>query len=182
MTPIAAEPPSENVASPNPRKNHRPAAKLNPLELEVVAFFVQICRLTGQPPSLGEIYGLLFISAQPLALDDLIERLGISKASASQGLKFLRNVGAVKMVYLPGDRRILYEAVAELRNLAKRMLQDQVMPQLEGGRHRLEYISEVLKKMPTQERARFSARVTMLQSWEKKTRKFLPLVLKLMGG
>ena len=182
MTPVVADPPPKTVASPNPRKNHRPVAKLNPLEIEVVAFFVQICRLLGQAPSLGEIYGLLFISAQPLALDDLIERLGISKASASQGLKFLRNVGAIKMVYVPGDRRILYEAVAELRNLAKRMLQDQVMPQLEGGRHRLDYINEILKKMPAHERDRFSARVTMLQSWEKKTRKFLPLILKLMGG
>src|SRR5204863_1888133 len=110
MTPVDAESLPETVASPNPRKNHRPVAKINPLEGEVVAFFVHICRLLGQPPSLGEVYGLLFISAQPLALDDLIERLGLSKGSASMGLKFLRNAGAIRMTYVPGDRRVHYEA------------------------------------------------------------------------
>src|SRR2546421_3286977 len=93
-----------------------PPAHLSPLETEVIDLFVQLSRLLGQPRSLAEIYGLLFISAQPLAMDDLIERLGMSKGSASQGLKFLHNLGAVRTVYVPGDRRTHYEAVAELRN------------------------------------------------------------------
>src|SRR5262245_56308249 len=86
--------------------------QLNPLEAEVIALFVQMSRALGQPRSLGEIYGLLFISARPLAMDDLIERLGLSKGSASMGLRFLRNAGAIKMVYVPADRRVHYEAVA----------------------------------------------------------------------
>src|SRR2546425_4179831 len=86
---------------------------LSALETEIIDLFVQVSRMLGQPRSLAEIYGLLFISARPLAMDDLIERLRMSKGSASQGLKFLRNVGAVKMVYVPGDRRVHYEAVAE---------------------------------------------------------------------
>src|ERR1051326_8723007 len=83
----------------------RPAARLNALETEIIDFFVQLSRLLGQPRSLAEIYGLLFISARPMAMDDLIERLRLSKGSASQGLKFLRNAGAVRMVYVAGDRR-----------------------------------------------------------------------------
>ena len=49
------------------------------MEAEVIGLFVQICRVLGQPRSLAEIYGLLFISGHPLAMDDLIERLRISK-------------------------------------------------------------------------------------------------------
>src|SRR5579862_6810142 len=112
--------------APKHRKYHRPKARLTPLETEGVALFVQLCRLLGQPPSLGEIYGLLFVSARPLPLDELIARLAISKAYGSQGLKFLRNFGAVRMVYKPGDRRVHYEAVAELRSLATRFLHDQI--------------------------------------------------------
>jgi HTH-type transcriptional regulator, glycine betaine synthesis regulator len=70
------------------------------LEVEIIDFFVQLSRLLGQPQSLAEIYGLLFISARPLAMDDLVERLHLSKGSTSQGLKLLRNIGAVKMVYV----------------------------------------------------------------------------------
>ena len=46
-----------------------------------------------------------------------MERLGISKGSASQGLKFLRTAGAIHMVYVSGDRRMHFEAVAQLRDL-----------------------------------------------------------------
>ena len=89
-------------------KNPSPIEPLTALETEIIDLFVQVSRVLGQPRSLAEIYGLLFISAQPLAMDDLIGRLNLSKGSASQGLKFLRNIGAVKMVYIPGDRRVHY--------------------------------------------------------------------------
>ena len=164
------------------RPDQKPVAALNPLESEIIALFTQMARALGQPRSLAEVYGLLFISARPLAMDDLMARLRLSKGSASQGLKFLRNAGAVKMVYVPGDRRVHYEAVAELRNLVTRFLRDQLVPHLDSGLTRLEHIARMVKQLPAEERARFGARVTMLQSWEKKSRRFLPLVVKILGG
>jgi DNA-binding transcriptional regulator GbsR (MarR family) len=173
------------IKSPaKPRRNGSSGSndKLNPLEAEVIALFVQMSRALGQPRSLGEIYGLLFISARPLAMDDLIERLGLSKGSASMGLRFLRNAGAIKMVYVPGDRRVHYEAVAELRNLVTRFLRDQIVPHLDSGLSRLEQIAGMVKQLPADQRARVNNRITMLQSWERKSRKFLPIVVKILGG
>jgi DNA-binding transcriptional regulator GbsR (MarR family) len=158
------------------------AAALSPLETEIIDLFVQVSRVLGQPRSLAEIYGLLFISARPLAMDDMIERLQLSKGSASQGLKFLRNLGAVKMVYVAGDRRVHYEAVAELKNLATRFLRDQIVPDLEQAQARLERMSTLVRQMPPEERARVNGRVKMLQSWSKRGRRFLPLVVKIMGA
>jgi DNA-binding transcriptional regulator GbsR (MarR family) len=159
-----------------------PAVNLSPLETDVIDLFVQLSQVLGQPRSLAEIYGLLFISERPLAMDDLIARLGLSKGSASQGLKYLRNIGALRTVYVPGDRRVHYEAVAELRNLATRFLRDQIVPHLDNGKARLDRISEMLKKLPSEERSRVSSRITMLQSWAKKSRRVLPLVVKILGG
>src|SRR6266478_5439313 len=158
-----------------------PAAPLSPLETEIIDLFVQISSLLGQPRSLAEIYGLLFISARPMAMDHLIERLRLSKGSASQGLKFLRNVGAVRTVYVAGDRRAHYEAVAELRNLSSRFLRDQIVPHLDSGQARLQRIAGMVKQLPTEERARINGRVTMLQSWGKRGRRFLPLIVKILG-
>ena len=59
------------------------------IERQVVSLFADGVRLAGLPRSIGEIYGLLFISAEPLAMDDLVERLNISKGSASQGLSLI---------------------------------------------------------------------------------------------
>lgn len=151
------------------------------LESEVIGLFVQLSRALGQPRSLAEIYGLLFISACPLAMDDLIERLGLAKGTASQGLKFLRNVGAVKMVYVSGSRRVHYEAVAELRNLVSRFLRDQIVPHLEGGLDRIEHIAGLARNLLAEEQARVNGRISLLESWGKKSREVLPVVAKILG-
>ena len=163
-------------------QENKPAARLSPLETEIIDLFVQVSRLLGQPRSLAEIYGLLFISAQPLDMDTIVERLRISKGSASQGLKFLRNIGAVRTVYVAGERRVNYEAVAELRNLTTRFLRDQILPHLHSGNERLERISSMVKQLPPEERSRVNGRVTMLQSWGKRGKRFLPLIVKMLGG
>nr|MCU0750087.1 hypothetical protein [Akkermansiaceae bacterium] len=79
--------------------NHPPdgsAQNLDPLQRQVVDVFVDGVRVLGLPRSIGEIYGLLFISPSPLSLDDLVHRLQISKGSASQGLRMLKSLGAVR--------------------------------------------------------------------------------------
>ena len=128
------------------------------------------------------MYGLLFISEHPLAMDDLVERLNVSKGSASQGLKYLRSMGAVKSVDLPDARRVHYEAVAELRNLMTGFLRDHIIPQLDGNHLRLEKITGMVKDLPLEDRARINGRVNMLQSWGKRGRTFLPMVVEIMGG
>src|SRR5689334_9414028 len=91
----------------------RDISPLTRVEIEIIDLFVQFSSALGQPRSVAEIYGLLFISRQPLAMDEMIHRLRLSKGSTSQGLRFLRNLGAVRMIYVAGDRRAHYEAVAE---------------------------------------------------------------------
>jgi len=158
------------------------ALPLQSVEIEVVELFVLLSRVLGQPRSLGEIYGLLFISARPLAMDDIMARLNLSKGSTSEGLKFLRNLGAVKMVYVPGDRRVHYEAVAELRNLAGRFLREKIEPQLSEGEERLNRLSAIASELPEVERDHTRRRVGLLRSWSKNGRRVLPLVLRVLGG
>ena len=168
----------------NARNPRRPAASpaLNTIESEVVGFFIQLSRVVGLPRSVGEIYGLLFISARPLAMEDLIERLGISKGSASQGLKFLRDASAIQMVYVPTDRRIHYEAVTELRSLVARFLSGKIIPHLDTSLSRLDRLSGMARQLSAQERGRVIARITMLRSWQERIREFLPMLVEMIGG
>jgi DNA-binding transcriptional regulator GbsR (MarR family) len=159
----------------------RAATALAPHEREVITLFVRLSRLLGQPRSFGEIYGLLFISPQPLAMDDLMARLDLSKGSASQGLKFLRNLGAVRTIEVPGNRRVHYEAVAELRGLAGRFLREKIEPHLGQGEERLERLSEMLAGLPEEHREHANRRVTMLRSWSRNSRRVLPLVVRVLG-
>ena len=150
------------------------------LEAEVIGLFVQLSRIIGLPRSYAELYALLFLSPRPLTMDELIQRLGISKGSASQGLSFLRKAGAVRVILLPGRRAACHQAVAELRHLAAGFLQDQILPQVEDTQNRLDQIVRMVAKLPVKERAEAGRKIMMLQSWGKQTRLFLPVVVQLM--
>ena len=107
------------------------------IERQVVSLFADGVRVAGLPRSVGEIYGLLFVSAEPLAMDDLVVRLNISKGSVSQGLKFLRTLGAIKEVEGPDVRRTYYEADIELKKLVGGFIREQMRPHMESGKDRL---------------------------------------------
>ena len=169
--PPVAEAPSKNGTG-----------SLNPVEVEIIHLFVQLSRALGQPPSVAEIYGLLFVSPRPLPQDDFLERLNMSKGGASQGLRYLLDLGAARTVYVAGDRRVHYEAVAELRNLVNRFLSQQVLTYFEGSEGKLAQLADTAKKLPAEERAHVIGRIKTLQSWERNGRKILPLVLMLLGG
>ncbi len=158
-----------------------PSAKLNPVELEVIELFVAFSRALGQPRSVAEIYGILFTSESAMPMDELTLRLGLSKGSASQGLKFLRELGAVRMVYAAGDRRAHYEAVAELRSLASRFLRLQIIPHLSEGEARLQKVFAAMSTMPPETRSHLSGRLELLQSWGRNSRRVLPLLLRVLG-
>ena len=159
-----------------------PSSRLSPVEAEVIEFFVEISRALGQPPSYAEIYGLLFISPQPLTMPDIYERLQISKGSASMGLKFLREIGAVRELEFDHSKRTHYEAVAELRRLAGRFLRDQISPQLAGSEARLARLEQQMGDLPAPVRGYAKSRIAVLRSWNRNSRKILPLVVKLLGS
>jgi DNA-binding transcriptional regulator GbsR (MarR family) len=160
----------------------RPAARLSPLEIEIIDLFVQFSRVLGQPKSVAEIYGLLFVSPRPLSMEETMERLQISKGSTSQGLRFLRGLGAVKEVYVPGKRAAHFESVAQLRQLATRFLRDQILARLDNSLGRIDRLPALVEDLPPDQRALVRARIGMLKSWQKKTRRVLPFVLKILGG
>lgn len=65
-------------------------------EAEIAAVFADLVMLLGLPKSMGEIYGFIFASSEPPTFADIEHKLGLSKGSVSQGLRALRELGAVR--------------------------------------------------------------------------------------
>src|SRR5690606_34341859 len=99
--------------------------------------FVRAAQMIGVPKSVGEIYGLLYLSEKPLSMDQIVERLKISVGSASQGLRQLRGFRAVKTVYVPGERKDFYRAETEIRKLVSGFVSEEIRPHLESGGERI---------------------------------------------
>jgi HTH-type transcriptional regulator, glycine betaine synthesis regulator len=151
---------------------------LTRFELETIDFFVRIARLFGIPKSVGEVYGLLFVSAAPLALEQIWEKLGMSSGSASQGLRLLRGVGAVHVTYVAGDRRDHYLVETNLKKILSGIIREKFAPQLLGHGERVDRISRLLELTPAPGRDCLEERVRILESWRQQTRTLLPLVME----
>ena len=154
---------------------------LSELEREVVALFVRMADVLNLPRSVGEIYGILFISTEPLCLDDCRIRLNISKGSTSQGLKILRSFGAIRTVYVPGDRKDYYVAETSLRKIASGFASEQIQPHVASGKDRIERIRELLQVHDGDDKSIIEDKVDLLENWQNRAGRTLPLILKLIG-
>lgn len=157
---------------------------LSPIERQVVGLFVDGVRVLGLPKSIGEIYGLLFICPTPLSLDDLVTRLGISKGSASQGLRALKELGAVREASTNGnsERRTYYEPALELKSMVGGFIREQIRPHLESGRSKVGNLLDSTNHIadPTQ-RDFYGERLERLEQWMIKSGRVLPVLQKLLG-
>jgi DNA-binding transcriptional regulator GbsR (MarR family) len=172
------------VTEANPPPERNPDALLPPdsLEMQVVQVFVDGVRVLGLPRSLGELYGLLFISPAPLALDDLVSRLGISKGSASQGLRALKDLGAVREIDVEGARRTYFEADIDLKRLVGGFIREQIRPHLESGQVKSSRLSsQAATEVDPAKREFYDERLEKLQNWIRRGRRVLPVLQKLLG-
>jgi len=149
-------------------------------ELTVIETFVHAAQLIGIPKSVGQIYGLLYCRDEPQPMDSIMTALGISKGSASMGLKTLRQINAVKVVFIVGDRRDHYSAELRLRKLVSGFISDQVQPHLDSGEERLAHLESLIQDLPEERRAVAEQRLKSLRSWHAKTTTILPIVRKLL--
>ena len=161
--------------SPPPVDSVKP---LTELETQAIDLFIGFLGLLGLPKSIGELYGLLFFSAEPLTMDDLMQRLNMSKGAASQGLKLLRAFGAIRTVYVAGSRRDYYVAEIELSRFAAGFIKEELQPHLDHGLARLQFMERLVSDLPDADQLGANNRLARLQHWHEKSQEIIPWILK----
>lgn len=166
--------------TPSQNRDKMHPKPLTPFQREAVEIFVGIFAVLSLPRSLGEIYGLLYSSEEPLAFDDLVTRLELSKGSVSEGLRLLRSLGAVTLVPIPNSRKDHFTAETSLRKLAGGYLRDRIEPYLRGGESRIESLRKVREtdSSPSEFQQK---RINQLLSWHRFFSKILPIFKSLAG-
>lgn len=147
-----------------------------------VDFFVSFVQVFGLPKSIGQIYGLLFVSPEPLPMDEIVSQLGISKGSASQGLALLKSLGAVTSIAIPADRREHFQADLNVSRIVTHFFENRLEPRLEHGDRRLEEMIDLARRAKRSDRTEGATavltRIQALQKWQKRGRNLLPMVVR----
>ncbi len=167
------KPPSEKTAG---RRSSRPSFEpLQPHEVELADFFVRMAGILGVPRSVAEIYSLLYAASAPLDFDQIQGRLGMSKGSVSQGLKFLRDHEMVLSVKAKGDRRERWQPTPSLAASLVTLLRSQVLPALELAQPSLQRVLEGAQKKGASPEV--IERLGRLNRWNARALELFPLLL-----
>lgn len=82
-------------------------------------------------PIVGQIYALLYLSPDPVSLDDMVKELNISKGSASTNIRALESWGAVKRVLVRGSRKDNYTVNTNIESLIISRIKSGIKKRLE---------------------------------------------------
>jgi DNA-binding transcriptional regulator GbsR (MarR family) len=149
-------------------------------ERECADFFAEVVTVFGAPPSVGQIYGVVFASPSPLSFTDIVERLDISKGSASQGIKLLRELGAVRSAEVADDRREYFVAELGLRRLVDGAVRERIGNLVAAAPNRISRLRRLAEQGGA---ARDSCidQVEQLETWRRKLKLALPVLSMLLG-
>lgn len=117
----------------------------------------QLADYFGFSKVMGQLYGTLLLSPGPLSLDDMMDRLSISKASVSMNMRTLEHMGMVRQVWVRGGsgRRKYYEAETDFWQIITNLFSGREMRDVERAINVLnenkEQLKEAVKGMSAEE-------------------------------
>jgi DNA-binding transcriptional regulator GbsR (MarR family) len=159
-------------------------ARLSEVQTAIIDVFSGAAVQLGLPKSIGQIYGLLYASPAPLAFREISDLLEISAGSASQGIRLLRDLGAIKPAPGGDSRREYFAPELSLRRLLGGVLKTRVQGPLDSGAVKIEAIRARLARAGDAEPdAEFlQQRLESIQTWHRKATLVLPLLRTFLGS
>lgn len=105
----------------------------------------QLTQTLGAGRVMGQVFAHIYFSREPQSLDDLTGSLGISKGSASMTVRQLEQWGALRKVWIKGERKDYYEAQDHFGRIIRRALLDVIGRKMEAGDLVLKEAEEALQ-------------------------------------
>jgi DNA-binding transcriptional regulator GbsR (MarR family) len=117
------------TGDPSQGKAEQPHPDLEAVHNSMLDGLGQLSDYLGFSKVMGQLYGALLLSSEPLSLDDLMDRLSISKANVSMNIRTLEHMGMVRQVWLRGrsGRRKYYEAETDFVQIITNILSGREM-------------------------------------------------------
>jgi len=79
----------------------------------------------------GEMYAVLYLSAEPLALQEVARRLRVTKGNVSIAIRQLERLGMARRHWRTGDRRVFFEAETHFWKIAHAVLAQRQKPEFD---------------------------------------------------
>jgi DNA-binding transcriptional regulator GbsR (MarR family) len=126
----------------------RPIGSGSPLEAAQDQFILEWGRMSsswGINRTMAQIHALLFVTGIPLEVNEIMDRLQISRGNASMNLRELMDWGVVRRFRQPGDRKDTYITETDPFQMLLRIVKERKRRELDPT---AEAIREVILRLP----------------------------------
>ncbi len=106
----------------------------------------RISELMGFSDGMGRIYGYLYMSPLPLSLDDICERLSLTKGTVSLYLKQMEERNIIRRVRVRNNRKKFYEIIPDIHQVMSAIFQERLKKKIEVVLSTLDSSMELVEK------------------------------------
>jgi DNA-binding transcriptional regulator GbsR (MarR family) len=99
-------------------------AQMEEVSKEFINNLGRVADFFGFNRLMGQLYAVLFLSPEPLTLDDMVKKLESSKGNVSINIRALERWGLVRQIYKWADRKNYYEAEPDVWKAVSGILQE----------------------------------------------------------
>lgn len=107
----------------------------------------QICGKFGLNNIMAQLYAVLYMNNKVMSLNEMVERLKISKGSVSTNIRALERYGAVRQIWVKGSRKDYYEAEVDIAKVIFERMRSMAQNRLNELGDMLESSYQVLKSI-----------------------------------
>jgi DNA-binding transcriptional regulator GbsR (MarR family) len=98
--------------------------ELTPVMKKFILHWGEMGSTWGINRTAAQIHALLYLAPQPLTAEEISETLSVARSTVSTGLHELQNWGIVRSIHVLGDRRDHFEALNDVQEMFRVVLQE----------------------------------------------------------
>ncbi len=111
---------------------------------QLILSLSRISQFWGYPRAMGAIFGALYLSAEPLSLDELAQQAAVTKGAISTNVRALERMGMVHKQLRVGERKDYYIAETDFWTITKSILEQRSKNEFDSA---LRGVGEVLSSV-----------------------------------
>ena len=128
-----------------PKPEIEPRSNLQRAQDQFILEWGRMSSSWGINRTMAQIHALLFVSGVPLEVNEIMDRLQISRGNASMNLRELMDWGVVRCFRQPGDRKDTYISETDPFQMFVRIVKERKRREIDPTN---DAIREVLTKLP----------------------------------
>jgi DNA-binding transcriptional regulator GbsR (MarR family) len=85
----------------------------------------------GVNRTVAQLHAMLYLADRPVHAEEIAETLGVARSNVSTSLRELQNWGLIKVVHVLGDRRDHYQALGDIWDIFRAIVEERKKRELD---------------------------------------------------